>query len=94
MKVIFTILLLSLINLSTPLLSKDISPDINGKLKDECLYLTNLIERIIMAAYGASPTDDRLKVDPSLFNKRELTELEYLNPKATSVLKVYLDLCK
>ena len=97
MKIIFTFLLFSLVNLSTPALSKDISPNINGKLKDECLYLTNLIERIILRAYESSPMgmgDDRLKEFPFIVNEEEVKRLEYLNPKITSILRVYLDLCK
>ena len=94
MKTIFTILLLILVNLSTPILSKDISLKKNGKLKDECRYLTDLIERIVLAAYKAKPSDEKLKEKPQLFSTGEFKNLEYLNPNKTSVLKVYLDLCK
>ena len=81
--------------MSTPILSKDISLKRNGKLKDECQYLTNLIERIISESHKEKPSDDSLKqYTKRNFNNTELTRLEFLNPKKTSLLKVYLDLCK
>ncbi len=98
MKIIFTLPLFFIVNISNPLQSKDISPDINGKLKDECLYLTNLIERAIQSAYRRSPTVtgeyESLKDFPWIVDDDEYKRLEYLNPKNTSLLKLYLDLCK
>ena len=96
MKTIFTILLLILVNLGTPILSKDISLKKNGNLKDECRYLTDLIERIILAAYTSKPSDEQMtrELNKKYFLSGEFKNLEILNPNKTSVLKVYLDLCK
>ncbi len=68
--------------------SKDISPKINGKLKDECAYIVNLLERIINSAALSKPNEE------DYYDDDEIVELETLNPQNTALVNTYLKLCK
>ena len=73
--------------------SKDISPKINGKLKDECAYIVGLMERIISSAAYEKPSEETIKND-TFFYDDELVQLELLKPQVSGLVDTYLKLCK